>query len=315
LTAPRIVALTGGVGGAKLCLGLDREFAAGDLACIVNTGDDFEHLGLRICPDIDTVLYTLAGRADDKRGWGRADETWNALSTVTDLGGPAWFQLGDLDLGLHLERTRRLAAGETLEQVTAHMARCWAVSSRILPVTNDVIATRVVTDAGTLDFQDYFVRLRAQPTVSAVAFDGAAIASIAPDVRTALRSSNLHAVILCPSNPFLSIDPMLAIGGMREALRAAGVPVVAVSPLIAGKAVKGPTAKMMAELGMALTPQAIAQHYAGLIDGLVIDASDQSQAAATGVPTHVTSTLMQTLDDKRRLAAEVMAFAASLTRV
>lgn len=309
---PRIIALSGGVGGAKLCVGLDREHAPGEVACVVNTGDDFGHLGLRICPDIDTVLYALAGRADESRGWGRADETWHALRTVSELGGPDWFRLGDLDLGLHLERTRRLAAGESLAQVTAHVARCWSIASHVLPATNDVISTRVVTAGSTLDFQDYFVRMRAEPEVRAVVIDGAREAAVTPEVRAALQSPRLQAVIVCPSNPFLSVDPLLQIAGMRAAIRAAGVPVVAVSPLIAGKAVKGPTAKLMAELGLPQTPAAIAGHYAGLLDGLVIDVADATLAAATGVPTCVTSTLMRSEDDKRRLARDVIAFAASL---
>ncbi len=216
---PLVVALTGGIGGAKLCLGFDREFAAGDVACIVNTGDDFDHLGLRICPDIDTVIYTLAGRADTNRGWGRADETWNALRSVVELGGPGWFQLGDLDLGLHLERTRRLRAGATLTDVTAQLAKALGVGTLVLPMSDEPVATRVQTTEGILDFQDYFVARRAEPRVTGVEFSGHESAQLTDAVRTVLASPRLQAIVLCPSNPWLSVDPILSVPGMRAALR------------------------------------------------------------------------------------------------
>lgn len=312
MTSTQVIALTGGVGGAKLCLGLARSVAGGGLACIVNTADDFVHVGLRISPDLDTLLYTLAGCANPELGWGRQDETWTFMQVLEQLGGPTWFRLGDGDLAVHVERTRRLASGESLTEVTARLASRFGIESRLLPMTDDTVATRVHTDQGPLDFQDYFVRHRAAPVVRQFEYQGAQEARPTQAIEAALASQHLQAVVICPSNPFLSIDPILAVCGMRERLRSRGVPVVAVSPLIAGRAVKGPTAKLMRELSVETTPVAIAAHYAGLIDGLVVDQSDRHFAERCGLPTFVTSTLMSTLEDKVRLARHTLEFASAI---
>ncbi len=307
-----IVALTGGVGGAKLALGLDCLFPAGRLACVVNTGDDFDHLGLRICPDVDTLMYTLAGCSDPERGWGRADETWSFMHVLESLGGPGWFRLGDGDLAVHVERTHRLRTGESLTAVTARLARALGIGTVVLPMTDQPVATRVLTTEGRLDFQDYFVARRAEPRITGIEFSGHESAQPTQAVRSALASPGLQAIVLCPSNPWLSMDPILSVPGMRSAVRSAGVPVVAVCPLIAGRSVKGPTSKIMSELGIEANPHSIAMHYASVADGLVIDAADASWADRCPVPTHVTPTLMRSLEDRKRLAAETVAFAASL---
>jgi LPPG:FO 2-phospho-L-lactate transferase len=314
LNAPRVVALSGGVGGAKLSLGLYRLLPPDSLAVIVNTGDDFEHLGLTICPDLDTTLYTLAGLANPELGWGRRDETWTFMKTLESLGGESWFRLGDGDLALHVERTRRLKAGETLSAVIAAVAARLGIQATILPMSDDPVRTRVATDAGELAFQDYFVRLRCAPQVRALRFAGAAAAAVAPGALAALAAPQLEAIILCPSNPYLSVDPILAVPGMRAALRSSGAPVIAVTPLVGGEAIKGPTAKIMRELGLAPSPLTIAHHYAGLIDGFVLDARDSALAPQFALPVHVTDTVMVALTDRERLAREALSFAARLGR-
>lgn len=308
----RVVALCGGVGGAKLALGLESTLGAGQLTIVVNTGDDFEFLGLRISPDLDTVLYTLAGLNDSKRGWGRADESWNFMAALETWGGEAWFSLGDRDLALHVERTRRLRAGETLTGVMGDMARRAGIRAELLPMSDETVSTIVHTLEGDLPFQHYFVKHRCVPAVSGVSFDGAEDASANPALLRALADPQLGAVVICPSNPFLSIDPILAVPGIRAALRRTAAPVIVVSPVIGGQAVKGPTAKIMAELGLSVNSATIAAHYAFLADGLVIDQSDAAQADALDLPVHITRTLMRDADDKRKLARAVLAFAASL---
>ncbi len=311
----RVLALCGGVGGAKLALGLYSTLAAGQLTLLVNTGDDFEHLGLHVSPDLDTVLYTLAGLSDPVRGWGRADETWNFMSALDELGGEPWFSLGDRDLALHVERTRRLRAGEALSAVTAELARRLKVTAAIVPMTDDPVRTIVHTPEGPLPFQQYFVRHRCEPVIDRISFSGAGEARPNPALLAALTDPELAAIVICPSNPYLSIDPILAVPGIRQALRQAAVPVIAVSPIIGGQAVKGPTAKIMAELGIGNTSAAIAEHYRGLIDGLLIDAADGAEAAeagCAGIRVELTQTLMQSLDDRRSLAAAVLAFAERL---
>lgn len=310
--AKRVLALCGGIGGAKLVLGLDSVLAAGGLTVVVNTGDDFAHLGLHVSPDLDTVLYTLAGLSDPVRGWGRADESWNFMAALTALGGASWFALGDRDLAVHVERTRRLSAGETLTSIVADMARRLNVKARIVPMTDSPVRTIVHTADGPLPFQDYFVRQACAPVVTAIAFAGAAQARPNPAFVAAVADTKLSAIVISPSNPYLSIDPILAVPGVREALQRATVPVIVVSPLIGGAAVKGPTAKIMGELGVAVTSRAIAHHYAGLIDGLVIDETDAADADRLAVPVAVTRTLMKTIDDRRDLARAVLAFAARL---
>jgi len=308
-----VLALSGGVGGAKLVLGLSAVLDQGDLAVAVNTADDFEHLGLHVSPDLDTMLYTLAGLSDPVRGWGRADESWNFMSALGTLGGETWFALGDRDLAIHVERTRRLRAGESLTSIVAHMAARLDVAVRIVPITDSPVRTVVHTrDDGPLPFQDYFVRHRCAPVVTAISFAGAAEARPSPAFAAAIGDPELRVVVVAPSNPWLSIDPILAIPGVRRALEGVRVPVVAVSPIIHGLAVKGPTAKIMRELGMEPTSSAIARHYNGLIDGLVIDESDAADADRIGIPVKVARTLMNDLDDRRHLARAVLAFAETL---
>lgn len=307
----RVVALCGGVGGAKLAFGLAR--ILGDrLTVVVNTGDDFEHLGLHISPDLDTVLYTLSGLANRELGWGRGDESWNFMSVLEDIGAETWFRLGDRDLALHVERTRQLRAGVPLTQIIGSFANSFGIRAEILPMSDGKVRTTVMTPEGMLPFQRYFVERRCAPMVREIAFDGAGKAEPTAQVRAALRDPHLQAIIICPSNPFLSIDPILAVPGMRQLIEDAGVPVVAVSPIIGGKAVKGPTDKIMAELGVAATNRAIADHYRGLISGLVIDAGDAGERGALDGPTHVTATLMSSDDDRERLARETLGFAEKL---
>ena len=311
MTGP-VVALCGGIGGAKLALGLSRMLEPRQLTIIVNTGDDFEHLGLSISPDIDTVLYTLGGVADRDRGWGRADETWQFMETLRELGGEHWFQLGDRDLAMHVERTAFLRSGGTLSAFITRTARALGIGARILPMTDDRVRTVVDTDTGTLSFQRYFVERRCTPVVQALRFEGAREAAPASGVLSALADLAARAVVICPSNPYLSIDPILAVPGIRDALENTPAPVIAVSPIIAGQAVKGPTVKIMAELGIEAAARSIAAHYHGLIDGLVIDNGDAADAASVGVPVLVTRTLMQDVVDRDRLAADVVSFAAAL---
>lgn len=307
-----VLALCGGIGGAKLALGLYRHLAPGVLGIAVNTGDDFEHLGLHVSPDIDTVLYTLSGQDNPETGWGRADETWTFMAALAGLGGETWFQLGDADLALHVERTRRLRAGESLSEVCAAFAERFGLHAHILPMTDDPLRTVVHTPAGPLPFQHYFVRERCEPRVSAVSFEGAASARPNGEILRALADPALRAVVVCPSNPYLSIDPILAVPGMRIALGACPAPVVAVSPVVGGRAIKGPTAKIMAELGVPVTNAAIAAHYEGLIDGLVLNRADAAEAAELSVPALVTETVMTGLEGRVALAQTALAFAEEL---
>jgi len=304
----KVVCLSGGVGGAKLLLGLQHVVTPGALTAVVNTGDDFDHLGLRICPDLDTALYTLSGMANPELGWGRRDETWHFMQTLTDLGGETWFRLGDRDLALHIQRTQHLKDGQTLEAFTRGVAERLHLPTTILPMTNDALRTRVVTDAGELDFQHYFVRLRCEPKLQAYRFDGVETARIAPAVSAALQQK-LRAILIAPSNPYLSIDPILALSGMRELLRENGAPIIAVTPIIGGNAVKGPTAKILSELGKEISPLAIAAHYRDLIDGYVLDEKDSHLADLMNVPVAITNTLMQTLSDRERVAAVALQLA------
>jgi LPPG:FO 2-phospho-L-lactate transferase len=308
----RIVALSGGVGGAKLALGLYRALPPDQLTVIVNTGDDFEHLGLYVCPDLDTTLYTLAGLANPELGWGRRDETWTFMAALEQLGGESWFRLGDADLALHVERTRRLAAGATLSAITSELARRLGVRAALVPMSDDPVRTRLDTSAGELSFQDYFVRRRCEPRVQSVSFSGAAAAHAAPGALAALGAPQLEAVILCPSNPYLSLDPLLAVPPLAEALSACHVPVLAVTPLVGGEAIKGPTAKIMRELGLTPSAAAIARHYGSRIDGFVLDRTDADEAARIGCPVHLADTLMRSLADRERLAREVLDFARTL---
>lgn len=301
-----IVALSGGIGGAKLALGLSKVLPADDLLVVANTGDDFEHLGLTICPDIDTLSYTLAGLDNPTLGWGRHDESWSFMDALPGLGGPDWFRLGDRDLALHVLRTHRMRGGETLSAITDDIRRRMGIGPRILPMSDDPVRTRILGDEGWIAFQDWFVRQRAAPVVRAVEFAGAATARPQPEVLAALRAKP-RAVIICPSNPFISIEPILAVPGMRDAIAGSGAPVIAVSPIIAGQAVKGPTAKMFSELGIAPSAAAAAARYGDLLHGYVMEEGDDASGIAARV--FRAATLMRTLDDKMALARAVLAAA------
>jgi LPPG:FO 2-phospho-L-lactate transferase len=292
-----IIALSGGVGGAKLALGLSRIMPPEDLLVVVNTADDFEHLGMSISPDIDTVAYTLSGLANRELGWGRHDETWSFMETMEALGGDTWFRLGDRDLALHVERTRRLKNGETLSAVTADLCRRMGVKSAVVPMTDDPVRTRLLTDLGWLDFQEYFVHRRCEPVVSQLQFQGAGAARPHPTFIAALADPSLEAVVICPSNPFISVEPILAV-----------------SPIIAGRAVKGPTAKMMTELGLDPSAGTVAQRYADLLDGYVIDHADMSEVVSIDARVTLAQTLMTTMEDREALARIVVEAAATLRR-
>jgi LPPG:FO 2-phospho-L-lactate transferase len=304
-----VLALSGGVGGAKLALGLYRTLPPDTLTIIANTGDDFEHLGLAISPDLDTLLYTLSGQDNPELGWGRRGETWNFMAALEALGGDTWFRLGDGDLATHIERTRRLKAGESLSAIIADFRRRLGIAARLLPMSDDPVRTRLLTLDGWLGFQDYFVRLRCAPIVKEIAFAGADTASPHPDLVAALADPRLRSVVICPSNPFISVDPILAVPGIRTALRQCPAPVVAVSPIIAGKAVKGPTAKLMAELGLPVDAAEVARHYRDFLDLYVADEEDAASVAGLDVPVVLARTLMKTLADREALAQSVIAAA------
>jgi LPPG:FO 2-phospho-L-lactate transferase len=303
----QVVALAGGVGGAKLAHGLAQVVPAEALTVIVNTGDDFEHLGLPISPDLDTVMYTLAGLSNPATGWGLAGETWNFLAALERLGGPTWFRLGDRDLATHVERRRRLAAGQTLTDATAALCAALGGGPRVLPMTDDRLRTMVQTDEGELEFQEYFVHRQCAPRVSGFHFAGEATARPTAAVLSALDAAEL--VVICPSNPFVSIEPILRLQGVRAAL--AGKAVVAVSPIVGGQAIKGPAAKMLGELGLEVSALAVARGYGDLLSGFVLDNVDSAlepAVSALGVPVLVTDTVMRSDADRARLAREVLAF-------
>ena len=307
-----VVALSGGIGGAKLALGLYRVLPPDALTVVCNPGDDFDHLGLRICPDADTVLYTLAGVANPETGWGLAGETWTFMDALARLGGETWFRLGDGDLALHVERTRRLAGGERLSRIAADIARRLGVRARVVPACDEAVRTIVSTPGGRMAFQHYFVRDQCEPVVTGFEFEGAEHAQPCGAVLDALADDSLRCVVVCPSNPFISIDPILAVPGMRAAIRAAGAPVIGVSPIIGGRAVKGPTAKMMRELGLDISNRAIERHYGDLVDAWVIDSADAADAVGFARPVRVAPTLMRTDADKDALARVVLALAEEL---
>jgi LPPG:FO 2-phospho-L-lactate transferase len=303
-----IVALAGGVGGARLVDGLAGILPAENLTVIVNIGDDFQHLGLKICPDLDTVCYTLAGLANPSTGWGLDGDTWNTLEGITRLGGADWFKLGDRDLATHLERTNRLQRGETLSEITRHFCRVWGIKITVLPASDDNVPTWVYTGDGVMPFQEYFVRRQCHPEVKGFRFEDLESAHPAPGVQQALENADV--IVICPSNPWVSIDPILAIPGILPSVRSH--PVLAVSPLIAGRTVKGPAAKMYAELGIQPSALAVARHYAAVLGGFIFDRVDIDQAEsirALGVVPFATDTWMRTPQDRRRLAGELLEFA------
>lgn len=309
-----VLALAGGVGGAKLALGLSAVLPPEALTVAVNTADDFEHLGLSISPDLDTVMYTLAGVANPETGWGRCDESWSAMAALEQLGGETWFRLGDKDLATHIERTRRLRAGESLSAVTHILAARLGVRSAIVPMTDDPVRTVVTTDQGNLAFQDWFVGRRCEPAVHEVRFVGADVARANPVL---FDMTGLRGVIFCPSNPFVSVAPILAVPGVRAALRQARVPRVAVTPIVGGRAIKGPAAKMLAELGHDVSALGVARYYKGLIDGFVLDQTDAALKAGIedlGIKVQLADTMMRTDEDKRRLAAITLEFVDALAR-
>ena len=299
----KVVALAGGVGGAKLAHGLAQILAPEDLTIIVNTGDDFEHYGLYISPDLDTVCYTLAGLANPETGWGRVNETWNVIENAKRLGGPSWFNLGDQDLGTHLERTRRVKEGDSLSQITKDFCKAWGIEHTILPMSDQPVRTMVDTDEGELVFQEYFVHRHCEPKVKGFRFEGVDFAEPAPGTREAIQSAD--AVVFCPSNPWVSIDPILRIIQKIEK------PIFAVSPIIGGQTVKGPAAKMYSELGIEPSAFAVANHYRNLLTGFVLDKTDEElieSVKGLNIQTCVTYTLMKSHEDRKQLASEVINF-------
>ncbi len=299
----KIVALAGGVGGAKFAHGLAWVLPPNDLTVIVNTGDDFEHYGLSICPDLDTVCYTLAGMANPDTGWGRLDETWHVMENASRLGGPGWFQLGDRDLGTHIERTRRLKEGQTLTQITYDFCQAWGIDQRILPMSDQPVRTVVETEDGDLAFQEYFVHRRCESRVRGFRFEGIDRAEPAPGALESIQAAD--AVILCPSNPWVSIDPVLKV------IKRIDRPVVAISPIIGGQTVKGPAAKMYREMGIEPSALAVAKHYCDLVTGFVLDTFDrelEGEIRSLNMRTLVTNTLMRSHDDRKQLADAVLDF-------
>ncbi|MGE5379180.1 MAG: 2-phospho-L-lactate transferase [Bacteroidota bacterium] len=305
----RIVAFAGGVGGAKLVHGLAQNLAPDDLTVIVNTGDDFEHYGLYICPDLDTVCYTLAGLANPETGWGRTNETWNTIANASRLGGPGWFNLGDQDLGTHLERTRRMKEGQCLSGITRDFCKAWGIQATVLPMSDQKVSTIVNTEEGELAFQEYFVHRRCEPRIKSFRFEGADQAEPAPGVREAIEAAD--AIILCPSNPWVSIDPILRVLSPLPAGEQWGGRVFAVSPIIGGETVKGPAAKMYRELGIEPSALAVANHYRSLATGFVIDTLDeqlQGDIMGLSMQVLVTNTLMKSHVDRSRLAQDLLGF-------
>jgi LPPG:FO 2-phospho-L-lactate transferase len=297
----KVVVLSGGGGGARFVQGIVRAIEPSDVTVVGNVGDDLEVLGLHISPDLDSILYALAGLNDEQRGWGRAGETWGALETVRSLGGETWFQLGDLDLGLHLVRTQALRAGEPLAHITLRLARALGVEARVLPATDDRLRTWIRTPTGELPFQEWFVARAHRDEVEAVSFEGGDAANPAPGVLDAIGQAEL--LLIAPSNPYVSIGPILAVGAIREALAARHVPAVAVSPLIGGRAVMGPADRMLTRLAGGTSPAHVAGAYSGLIDALVVDEADAHDLEGLAeVRPIVTRTLMTDLDARRRLA-------------
>ena len=308
---PRVLAISGGVGGAKLALGLSRLLGPDELTIAVNTGDDETFHGLHVSPDVDTVVYALAGLTNPDTGWGVAGDSFRALETLGRLGGETWFRLGDLDLAMHLRRTELLAAGSTLTEATRAICEALGVRHLVIPMSDAPVRTVALTEHGEMAFQEYFVRHACEPRITGVRFDGADDAQLSPALNEAL--TNADAIVFCPSNPLVSIEPVLAVQGLRDAIERFAGPRIAVSPIVGGRALKGPAAKMLAELGEEVSNAGVARRYAGLIDVLVLDEGDAAEALAVealGIAAHVTATVMTTDTDKTALAREVLALAS-----
>jgi len=304
----KILAITGGVGGAKLALGLSKVLNEDEVLFLVNTGDDFQHLGLEISPDVDSLLYALSEKNNPELGWGRKDESWNFISTLEELGEDAWFRLGDRDLALHIIRTQKLARGESIQQVTDELSAALGIRHRIAPMSQSKISTIVETPDGKLGFQEYFVREKCEPKVLNFQFQGIETAEPNPVVVSWLKKCD--GVVICPSNPYVSVDPILKVPGLKELLRSK--PVIAVSPIVGGLAIKGPAAKMMKELGVPPSPIAVSDHYGDLLSGFVLDKTDGDQANDISIPSIVTQTVMVTLRDRIDLAKQCVRFLEEL---
>ena len=313
--SPKFIAVSGGVGGAKLALGLEKIFQSEDLMIVGNVGDDFRHFGLHISPDIDTLLYTLSGKSDVEKGWGLANETWQFMSAMKELGGDTWFQLGDRDLATHVERTRRFQNGESLSEITDYFRRTFGIGATIIPATDSQLRTIVETDIGVLNFQEYFVRERCNPRIQNLQFQGSKSAFPQQELTKALRSKKLQSIIFCPSNPLLSIDPILSIQGLKRAFADSGAKIVAVTPIVGGAAIKGPAAKNLSELGYPVSATTVAKHYEGLIHGFVLDKRDREetkQIEKLGIAVLVAETIMNDLETKIQLAEKTLQFAKSI---
>ena len=309
------LALSGGIGGAKLALGLEHIFNSPKLMIAGNTGDDFEHFGLNISPDLDTLLYTLSGKSDLERGWGLANETWSFMKAMKEIGGETWFQLGDRDLAIHVERTRRLKEGERLSLITSSFCRKFGVKSHIVPATDDSLKTLVKTPKGILSFQHYFVRDQCRPKILGLKYEGLENAQPCPALEEALESSLLETVVVCPSNPFLSIDPILAVKGVREKLKSSKARVIAVSPIVGGDAVKGPTANNLRDLGFSVSAYTIAKYYSDFIDGFMLDKGDENEISrieSLGMQVGLADTVMTDLQSKIKLAEDVLRFSETV---
>ena len=311
-----VIALSGGVGGAKLAAGLAEALAPERLLVVANTADDFEHLGLRVCPDLDSVMYALAGIENRDTGWGVAGDSWRFIESLGRLGGETWFRLGDRDLATHVMRSELLRRGASLSEATAALCAALGVRHRLAPMSDDAVRTVALTDAGELPFQRYFAQRRCEPAVRGFRFDGAETARPQASFAAALARDDLDAVVLCPSNPYVSIDPILSVAGARDALRRCAAPKVAVSPIVGGRALRGPAAKIMRELGAEVSVAGVAAHYGELLDGLVIDAIDSASRSRLpgALAVRVADTVMRRPAQRRALAEEVLRFAERLRR-
>ena len=310
---PSTIAISGGVGGSKLALGLANSITPEKLMIVANIGDDFKHFGLHISPDIDTLMYTLSGKSDTNRGWGIANETWRVMDALEKIGGETWFRLGDMDLATHIERTKKLQSGESLSKTTSYLCKKFDIKSCIVPISDDKLQTIVKTEDGDLEFQEYFVKKRCKPIVNGFRFLGVKKAFPNDGFMRALRNPALKAVIICPSNPFISIDPILAVRGVRQGLRDCRAPVIAVSPIIADSGIKGPITKQLKELGHKVSVTTIANFYRDFIDGIVIDYKDNSYSTeieSLGIKVKVCNILMENIKTKIELAQKVLDFSS-----